>query len=248
MSSPTSGSGERLMIAARCCGAGGDSSTKPPRSPGARSTVADHRMPDDPAHARRLAHRPVGVAADHLRGGARHDAGEDVRSCMSRCSMAKLYASERRAGRRRAVQSSADVATCARTSPSGSFGSYVSTVSGRARPDSAEHRRRPARQARGTSSARGRSRKSDRCWERSQGCSRPADGGVSSGDEQGYFDSFPIRMRRSYSTASVRWFTGRVSGPRPDMEGRTRVPSVVVDVARCRRQRVRRYRRSSPTG
>ena len=63
---------ERLMIAARCCGAAGRlieeaTAFASTRMVGRRAAV---RTPDDPGHARRQRHGALGGAADHLRGRA----------------------------------------------------------------------------------------------------------------------------------------------------------------------------------
>ena len=64
---------ERLMIAARCCGAAERLIEEATAFAQERVQfgAADHRVPGDPAHARRLAHRAVGGAAHDLPAGAR---------------------------------------------------------------------------------------------------------------------------------------------------------------------------------
>jgi hypothetical protein len=131
---------ERLMIAARCCGAAGRLIEEATAFAKARMSggqpIADYQ-----AVQFMLADSTTELWAARLMTyecAAAHDRGADVKALHARCSMAKLYASEmaNRVGTAWPTgrcRSSAGAATCARTSPSASSASCGSTASGRAR-------------------------------------------------------------------------------------------------------------------
>ena len=130
---------ERLMIAARCCGA------------------ADRLLTEAEAFSKERVQfgEPIGsfqaiqhMLADSLtelwaarlmtyRTAQAIDEGADLKVQHAYCSMVKLYASEMAdASPTGRCRSSAAVATCARTSPSASTASFASTASGREPPRS----------------------------------------------------------------------------------------------------------------
>jgi alkylation response protein AidB-like acyl-CoA dehydrogenase len=115
---------ERLMIAARCCGAAsrliGEATAFAASRRIGGETLADKQMIQA-----MLADSATELWAARLityEAAAAHDRGEDLRSLHARCSVAKLYASE--AANRivdRVLQIFGDAATCASTRPSAFF-------------------------------------------------------------------------------------------------------------------------------
>jgi alkylation response protein AidB-like acyl-CoA dehydrogenase len=87
---------ERLMIAARCCGAAARLIEE------ARQFAAERMLGGEPLSERQAIQMMLADSATELwsarlmtfEAAAAHDRGEDLRSLHVRCSMAKLYASE----------------------------------------------------------------------------------------------------------------------------------------------------------